>query len=130
MFHRQYISWHWKEKSSKTACAALYEAYRQTHISEVLFACIPSRDWHSAGFRSTKKLVPQLQTPATFLQQSCSSAANLSRRCCSKLSFWLFFLHSWNTYYCSISTILKAMALEQDAFSRSENVYVNCRKRG
>ena len=26
----------------------------------------------------------------------------------------MFLLHSWNTYYCPISTILKAMALEQD----------------
>ena len=31
---------------------------------------------------------------------------------------------------CTISTILKAMALEQDASSRSENLYVSCRKRG
>ena len=37
--------------------------------------------------------------------------------------------YSLNTYYCSISTILKAMALEQDASSRSENVYASCRKR-
>ena len=63
------------------------------------------------------------------LQQSCSSAADLSRRYCSKLSFRLFFLRYY-TCYCSISTILKGMALEQDTSSRSENVYVSCRKRG
>ena len=58
------------------------------------------------------------------LQHSCSSAANLSRRYCSKLSFRLFFFYSWNTFYCSVSTILKAMALEQDPSSRLENFHV------
>ena len=33
-----------KEKSSDAACAVLYEAYRQIHISETQFACIPSKD--------------------------------------------------------------------------------------
>ena len=33
-------------------------------------------------------------------------------------------------YYCSISTILKAIALEQDASSRSENLYTSSGKRG
>ena len=47
---------------------------------------------------------------AAVVHQSCSSAANLSRWYCSKLPFRLFFLHSWNTYYCCISTILKPMA--------------------
>ena len=33
-------------------------------------------------------------------------------------------------YYYPISVILKAMALEQDVSSRSESLYVSCRKRG
>ena len=120
----------WKEKLSNVACDALYEAYRQIHVSEAQFACISSRDQHSAGLRPTRKPVPQLYTLPTFLQQSCSSAANLSRPYCSTLSFRLIFLRSWNTYYCSISTILKAMALQQDASSRSENLYVVLEKEG
>ena len=119
----------WKEKSSNAACAALYEAYRQIDLSEAQFACIPRKDSHNAGLRPTRKPLPQFWTPATFLQQSCSSAANLSRGYCSKLSFLLFFLHSWNTYYCSLSTMLKAMTLEQDLSSHSENLYFSCRKR-
>ena len=34
----------WKEKSSNAACAVLYKAYRQIHISKAQFACIPSKD--------------------------------------------------------------------------------------
>ena len=45
-----------------------------------------------------------------------------------KLSFRLLFLHSWYTYYCSIFTIIKAMALEQVTSSRTGNLYVSCRK--
>ena len=69
-------------------------------------SCIPSKDYQSARSRPTRKSVPQLQTPATFLQQFGSSAANLSRRYCSNLSFLLLLLHSSNNYYCPISTIL------------------------
>ena len=34
----------WKEKSSDATCAALYEAYKQIHVSEAQFACISSKD--------------------------------------------------------------------------------------
>ena len=34
----------WEEKSSDAACAVLCEAYRQIHVSETQFACIPSKD--------------------------------------------------------------------------------------
>ena len=33
-----------KEKSSDAACAVLCEAYRQIHVSETQFACIPSKN--------------------------------------------------------------------------------------
>ena len=33
-----------KEKSSDAACAVLCETYRQIHVSEIQFACIPSKD--------------------------------------------------------------------------------------
>ena len=70
---------------------------------------------NTARLSPTRKSAPQLKTPATFLQQWYSSAANLSGRYCSKLFFLLFFLYSWHKYYCPISTILKAMASEQGA---------------
>ena len=34
----------WKGKSLDTACAVLCEAFRQIHVSETQFACIPSKD--------------------------------------------------------------------------------------
>ena len=34
----------WKEKLSDAACAVLCEAYRQIHVSETQFACLPSKD--------------------------------------------------------------------------------------
>ena len=37
-----------------------------------------------------------------YLQHPCSSPGNCSGRYCSKLSFLLFFQHSWNTYCCPI----------------------------
>ena len=33
-----------KREIFKAVCNALYEAYRQIHVSEAQFACIPSRD--------------------------------------------------------------------------------------
>ena len=33
-----------KREIFKAVCAALYEAYRQIHVSEAQFACIPSID--------------------------------------------------------------------------------------
>ena len=66
--------------------------------------------------RPTRESVPYFQKPATHLQQSCSSAANLSGRYYSKLSFLLFFQHSCNTYYWPFSTILKAIASVQGKF--------------
>ena len=104
----------WKEKSSNAACAVLYKVYRQINVSVAHCACI----WRSSRLELTRKSAPQLETPATFLQQLCSSAADLPGRYCSKSSFLLFFLHSWNTYYCPISTILKAVSSEQAASSR------------
>ena len=60
------------------------------------------------------------------LQHVCSSHSavliNLSGRYSSKLSFLLFFLYSWNMFFCPLSTILKAMFSEQAAFSRPENL--------
>ena len=57
--------------------------------------------------RPIGKSASQLQTPATFLQQSRRSAANFSGRYCSKQSFLLVFRHSWNTYCWPIPTVLK-----------------------
>ena len=77
-----------KREISDQTCAALYEAYRQTHVSEAQFACIPSKDEQAARLRPTRK---------RHLQHSCSSrasAANLSRRYCSRLSLPAKFLHS------------------------------------
>ena len=34
----------WKEKSSDAVCTVLYGAFRQIHVSEAQFACIPSKD--------------------------------------------------------------------------------------
>ena len=45
---------------------------------------------NSSRLTPTGKSASQFQTPATFLQQSCSSVANLSGRYCSKSSFLLF----------------------------------------
>ena len=33
-----------KEKSSDAVCTVLCKAYRQIHVSETQFACIPSKD--------------------------------------------------------------------------------------
>ena len=84
--------------------------------------------------------MPQLQTPATFLQQLCSNAANLSRRYCSNLSF-LLILFKLILSTLSI-TFLKYVLLSyfyhskihgfrrEDASSGSENLYVSCKKIG
>ena len=120
-----------KKRTEKSSNAAfLYKAYRQVHFSETQFACIPSKANTTRDLRPIKKSAPQLQTPSTFLQRPCSSAVSLSGRYCLKLSFLLFFLHSKNTYYCPISTIVKAVASEQAASSRPENLQVSCKKRG
>ena len=34
----------WKEKSLDAAWAVSFKAYRQIHVSETQFACIPSKD--------------------------------------------------------------------------------------
>ena len=57
------------------------------------------------------------------LRHSCSSLAAVLLTCLKillKLILLFLLLHSWNMYYYPISTILKPMALEQDASSHSE----------
>ena len=65
------------------------------------------------------------------LRHSCSSCVTVLLTCLEDIA------HTY-PFYCSyfipeirtISTILKVMALEQDASSHSENLYLSCGKRG
>lgn len=47
---------------------------------------------------------------------------------CSKLSFLLFFIHSGNTHYCCISTVLKTTTSEQVLWISSGNLQGNYTK--
>ena len=49
---------------------------------------------------------------------------------CKKMDFEKFDDRTLLNQGRAISTILKAMALKQNASSRSENLHVSCRKRG
>ena len=69
------------------------------------------------------------------LEHSCSSlAAQLPTFLEDIAQTYPFYCSCYITkilkYYCPTSIILKAMVLEQDASSRSENLYFSCEKRG